>query len=357
MKRLMSAMIAILLICLVLAGINWQLDRSSRASQDNTLTIYNWGDYIDPALIKKFEKQTGIHVDYQTFDSNEAMLTKLRQGGTNYDVVVPSEYTVSRLKREHLLAPLDHAKLPNLQYVSAGLLDQSFDRHNRYSVPYFWGTLGIVYNDRLIARHQVQHWRQLWNPRLRKQLLLIDSARDVFAMALIIDHHSVNTTNLVYLHQAAHRLHKLAPNVKAVVADEMKMYMEDGEAAAGVTYSGEAREMMDNDPHLHYLVPSEGSNIWFDNLVIPRRAQHKAEAYRFINFMLEPHNAAQNARYIGYATPEPTAKKYLPKSVTNNKAFYPSAKVMKRLHVYSDLPLKDVGTYTDLFLEFKMLTR
>ncbi|WP_367341284.1 PotD/PotF family extracellular solute-binding protein [Limosilactobacillus sp.] len=357
MKRLMTAVVGILLLCLALAGINWRLGQQSHASHDNTLTIYNWGDYIDPALITKFEHQTGIHVDYQTFDSNEAMLTKLRQGGTNYDVVVPSEYTVSRLKREHLLATLNKNRLPNMRYVDPGLLNQSFDRHNRYSVPYFWGTLGIVYNDRLIQRDHVEHWRQLWSTRLRKKLMLIDSARDVFAMALIIDHHSVNTTNLLYLHQAARRLHKLAPNVKAVVADEMKMYMEDGEAAAGVTYSGEAREMMDNDSHLHYLVPSEGSNIWFDNLVIPRRAQHKAAAYRFINFMMEPRNAAQNAKYIGYATPEPAAKKYLPRSVTANRAFYPSAKVMKRLHVYSDLPLKDVGTYNDLFLEFKMLTR
>lgn len=153
------------------------------------------------------------------------------------------------------------------------------------------------------------------------------------------------------------RLEALAPNVKAVVADEMKMYLEQGEAAVGVTYSGEAREMMTVNHHLHYLVPSEGSNVWFDNLVIPKNARHKKAAYQFINFMLEPRHAAQNARYIGYATPVKQAKRYLPAKVTNDPAFYPTKSEMRHLHAFKDLPLKTVGQYNDRFLEFKMVTR
>lgn len=357
MKKLFYAFLAVVTVCVLLALGDLALNQHNTGSGSKTLTIYNWGDYIDPALISKFERQTGYRIDYETFDSNESMLTKIRQGGTNYDVVIPSEYTVQRMKKEHLVAPLDHRKLPNLKYIDPQFLDQSFDRGNRYSVPYFWGTLGIIYNDQKVAAKDVQHWEQLWNPRLKNNVMLIDSARDVFAVALITQHDSVNTTNYHQLKLAQHHLKQLTPNVKAIIADEMKMYMEQDEAAVGVTYSGDAREMMSVNHHLHYVVPSEGSNIWFDNMVIPRAARNKAAAYKFINFMLEPDNAAQNAKYVGYATPNAAAKKLLPASVTANHAFYPPAKTMKHLQTYRDLPLRVLGEYNDLFLEFKMFAK
>ena len=349
---------AIIGICLLLGITDIALNQhSTGGGGQKTLTIYNWGDYIDPALLTKFEKQSGYKVDYETFDSNESMLTKVRQGGTNYDLVIPSEYTVQRMKKEHLLTPLDHRKLSNLHYIDPKFLNQSFDPANRYSVPYFWGTLGIIYNDQKIAAKDVQHWKQLWSPRLKNNVMLIDSARDVMAIALITQHRSVNTTNYQKLKQAQMQLKQLTPNVKAIVADEMKMYMEQGEAAVGVTYSGDAREMMSVNHHLHYVVPSEGSNIWFDNMVIPKAAKNKAGAYAFINFMLQPANAAQNAQYVGYATPNAAAKKLLPKKVTREQAFYPPQKTMQHLQIYRDLPLRVLGEYNDLFLEFKMFAK
>lgn len=357
MKKLISAVVAILVLCALLAFGDYAMNKKTTGSANKTVTIYNWGDYVDPALITKFEHQTGYHVDYETFDSNESMLTKIRQGGTNYDLVIPSEYTVQRMKKEHLLTRLDRRQVPNLRYIDPQFLNQSFDPGNHYSVPYFWGTLGIIYNDQQVRRQDVLHWRQLWNPRLKNKLMLIDSARDVFAMTLISQGKSVNTTDYHQLRRAQGRLKKLTPNVKAIVADEMKMYMEQGEAAVGVTYSGDAREMMSVNHHLHYLVPSEGSNIWFDNMVIPRAAKNKRAAYAFINFMLEPHHAAQNARYVGYATPNRAARKLLPRSVTTNQAFYPPQQTMDHLQVYQDLPLKVLGEYNDLFLEFKMFAR
>lgn len=357
MKKLLAVISGILVLCLALALGNVALNRRHGQRSNRLLTIYNWGDYIDPALITKFEKETGYQVDYETFDSNESMLTKIRQGGTNYDLVVPSEYTVQRMKKEHLLAPLDHRRLTNLHYIGNQFLNQPFDRGNHYSVPYFWGTLGIIYNDQKVSKQDVQHWQQLWNPRLKNNLMLIDSARDVFAIALIAQGHSVNTTDYQTLKQAQNRLKDLTPNVKAIVADEMKMYMEQGEAAVGVTYSGDAREMMSVNHHLHYVVPSEGSNIWFDNMVIPRSARNKAAAYAFMNFMLKPQNAAQNARYVGYATPNQAAKHLLPKKVVDNQAFYPPAQTMRHLQTYRDLPLKTLGVYNDLFLEFKMFAK
>lgn len=356
MKKLFAVICGIVALCAALAFGDWALNHR-RGGTANLLTIYNWGDYIDPALISKFERQTGYRVDYETFDSNESMLTKIRQGGTNYDLVVPSEYTVQRMKKENLLTPLDHRRLTNFHYIAPEFRNQPFDRGNRYSVPYFWGTLGIIYNDQKVRAQDVQHWSQLWNPRLRNNLMLIDSARDVFAMALISQEQSVNTTSYAKLKKAQNHLKTLTPNVKAIVADEMKMYMEQDEAAVGVTYSGDAREMMAVNHHLHYVVPSEGSNIWFDNMVIPRAAKNKAAAYAFINFMLEPANAAQNAEYVGYATPNAAARRRLPKQVTADRAFYPPAKTMKHLQVYRDLPLKTLGVYNDLFLEFKMFAK
>lgn len=357
MKKMLIAFSGILAFCLLLVTGDYALNHQHRNESQKTITIYNWGDYIDPALISKFERQTGYHVDYETFDSNESMLTKLRQGGTNYDLVIPSEYTVQRMRREHLIIPLDHHRLPNMRYLDKQFLNWPFDPGNHYSVPYFWGTLGIIYNDKQIDGHKVQHWGQLWNPYLKNNLMLIDSARDVFAIALISQEESVNTTDYHQLKQAQFKLKKLVPNVKAVVADEMKMYMEQGEAAVGVTYSGDAREMMNVNHHLHYVVPREGSNIWFDNMVIPKAARNKAAAYQFINFMLEPHNAAQNARYVGYATPNWRAKQLLPKKITGNQAFYPPRSTMRHLQTYRDLPLRVLGEYNDLFLEFKMFTK
>lgn len=357
MRRLLAIALIILIACGGLLAIDHHLQPQTSGVGGHNLTIYNWGDYIDPFLIHQFERKTGIKVDYQTFDSNEAMLTKVRQGGTNYDLVVPSEYMVARMQREHLLAPLDHRRLPQLKSVDPAVSRLSLDPHYRYAVPYFWGTLGIVYNDQKITETRVKHWRDLWQPSLRQQVMLVDSARDVLAIALFTLNDSINTRQVGQLNAASRRLEALAPNVKAVVADEMKMYLEQGEAAVGVTYSGEAREMMTVNHHLHYLVPSEGSNVWFDNLVIPKNARHKKAAYQFINFMLEPRHAAQNARYIGYATPVKQAKRYLPAKVTNDPAFYPTKSEMRHLHAFKDLPLKTVGQYNDRFLEFKMVTR
>lgn len=244
-----------------------------------------------------------------------------------------------------------------MQHMDPRLINKEFDPNNKYSIPYFWGTLGIIYNDKFVNASEVQHWNQLWNPKFKDSIMLIDSARDVFAPALISLGKSVNETNPQTLAVAKAKLDQLSPNVKAVVADEIKMYMAENEAKIAVDWSGEASEMLANNKHLHYVVPQEGSNLWFDNLVIPKTAKHFKAIYAFLNFMMEPKNAAQNAEYVGYATPNATAKKLLPKSVQNDRQFYPDDETMKHLEIYSDLPPAKVGLYNDLFLEFKMYRR
>ncbi|EFI84388.1 ABC transporter substrate-binding protein [Listeria grayi] len=354
MKRLVSIFIPIILLALVMLVLASSLNRSEGYSGKNTLTIYNWGDYIDPALLKKFEKQTGIKVIYQTFDSNEAMMTKIEQGGTTFDVAVPSDYAISKMKQENLLIPLDHKKLPNEKYLDKQFMDLSFDTNNKYSMPYFWGTLGVIYNKKMFPDKDFSHWDTLWDKDLANQILLIDGAREVMGLGLNSMGKSVNDTNKKDLLAARNKLQHLMPNVKAVVGDEIKLLMADNEAGVAVTFSGEASEMLDENKDLEYVIPTDGSNLWFDNMVIPKTAKNVEGAHTFINFMLDPKNAAQNAEYIGYATPNKKAVSLLPKEIANDKRFYPTKKALENLEVYDNLGKKMLAYYNELFLEVKM---
>lgn len=354
MKKLISLTVAVLLVVLGLAVWSAELQKSQGATGDNTLNLYNWGDYIDPKLITKFEKETGYHVNYETFDSNEAMYTKIQQGGTSYDLAVPSEYMVEKMHKAHMLLPIDHSKLKYLNTFNPDVMNRSFDPNNKYSLPYFWGTLGIIYNDKYVKPGEIKHWDDLWKPQFKDNIMLVDSARDIMGFSLVSLGKSMNTTDAPTLQAAKAKLDSLAPNVKAVVADEIKMYMAENEAAVAVDWSGEAADMMAENSHLHYLVPSEGSNLWFDNLVIPKTAKHFKAIYAFLNFISKPENAAQNAEYVGYTTPSAKAQALLPKSVREDQQFYPSEAIIKRSEVYKDLDPSVVGLYNDLFLEFKM---
>ncbi|MBM7687901.1 spermidine/putrescine ABC transporter substrate-binding protein [Enterococcus ureilyticus] len=354
MKKLQSLLIGILAIILILfLGVR-QLEKASGMAGADTLTIYNWGDYIDPDLLRKFEKESGYKVNYETFDSNEAMFTKIQQGGTAYDITIPSEYMIQKMMKEKMLLPIDHSKLKGMENIDERFLNLDFDPQNKYSIPYFWGTLGIIYNDKFVDEGQIQHWDDLWKPELKDNVMLIDGAREVLGLSLNSLGYSLNSKNNQELRKATDKLNKLTTNVKAIVADEIKMYMINEESAAAVTFSGEAAEMLDNNEHLHYVIPSEGSNLWFDNIVIPKTAKNIKGSYEFINFMLRPENAAQNAEYIGYSTPNKAAKKLLPKEISSDEQFYPNDEVIKHLEVYEDLGAKYLGIYNDLFLEFKM---
>jgi spermidine/putrescine transport system substrate-binding protein len=354
MKKLVQMFAAVFVTAMALLYLVSHLNTTQGYSGDNTLTIYNWGDYIDPDLIKKFEKETGMKVIYQTFDSNEAMMTKIAQGGTIFDVAVPSEYAISKMIEEDLLIPLDHSKLPNLKYVNPRFLDLSFDPKNKYSIPYFWGTVGIVYNPEMLGGKKITSWNDLWDKDLRNQILLVDGAREVIGMGLNSLHYSLNDTNKAHLQEAKRKLDKLTPNIKAIVGDEIKMLIANEEAAVGVVWSGDAAEMISENEKLDYVVPKEGSNLWFDNMVIPKTAKNIEGAHKFINFMLDPKNAAQNAEYVGYSTPNQKAIDYLPEEISNDKRFYPDLDSVQNLEVYENLGKRMLAYYNELFLEFKM---
>jgi spermidine/putrescine transport system substrate-binding protein len=354
MKKIIAMLVAVLIIVLALVFVAAKLTGSTTRAGAKTLTIYNWGDYIDPTLITKFEKKYGYRVVYQTFDSNEAMLTKIQQGGTSFDIIVPSDYMISKMRDEHLLLPINMKNVPNLKNIDSRFMNLSFDPNNRYSVPYFWGTVGIVYNPKMLGDSKITSWNDLWDKKYKNQILLVDSAREIIGMGLNSLHYSVNDTNEKHLDQTLQKLKRLTPNIKAIVGDENKLLLPRREAAIGVLWSGDAVEIMDENPELTYVIPKEGSNVWFDNMAIPKGATNKKGAEEFINFMLDPRNAAKNAEYVGYATPDKAALRHLPKKIKNDKRFYPDKKLTDRLEVYDNFSKPMNAKFNELFLEFKM---
>ncbi|MFC3419825.1 PotD/PotF family extracellular solute-binding protein [Salinicoccus hispanicus] len=322
--------------------------------EGNVLHVYNWGEYIDPDLLAKFEEETGIRVIYETFDSNEAMKVKVNQGGTNYDVVFPSEYMVEKMVVEDLLMPLDHEQIPNMKNIGDNFLDQPFDPGNTYSLPYFWGTVGVLYHPETTEGLDFSDWDTLWDDRLENDILMVDGAREVMGVGLNSMGHSLNETNEEVLQEAEEKLEALGPNVRGIVGDEIAAMMEVNEAKAAVVWSGMAQDIMWENEALDFTVPEGGSNLWFDTMVIPRTAQNVEGAHQFMNFLLDPENGAQNTEWVGYATPNEAAYQLLDKEIRQDERFYPDQEQQEELEVYRNLGPEMISLYNELFLRFKM---
>ncbi len=320
----------------------------------NTLVIFNWGEYIDPELIKAFEKETNYHVVYSTFDSNEAMQSKIKQGGTRYDLVFPSESAVPKMLEEDLLLPIDHSQIKGLENISSYLLDNKFDPNNHYTIPYFWGTIGIMVNQTNSEANKITKWSDLWNPAFENDILLVDGARESLGMVLQSKAQSLNEKDPEKLAKSVAIMESLRPNIKAVLTDEIKTLMINNDAPIGIGYSGDAAFVMSENPDVRYIVPEDGSAIWTDNFAIPKTAENFEGAYAFINFMLRPENAKQNAEYVGYATPNEKAKEMLPKELTADDSFYPTLETIEKMEHYEYLGKETVEMYNDLFLAWKM---
>lgn len=316
-----------------------------------TLNVYNWGDYIDPEVIKQFEEEFNVKVNYDTFATNEDMYVTIAKGGTSYDVAFPSDYMIERMIAEDLLVKIDKNNIPNMKYIDEEFLDLDFDPNNEYSVPYTWGTVGILYNKKLVD-DKVDSWDILWNEKYKGQILMLDSQRDSIGVALKKLGYSLNTRNLDELEKAKEELIKQKPLVYAYVGDEVKELMVGEEAALAVVWSGDAVALMRENENLAYAIPKEGTNIWFDNMVIPKNAQNKELAEKFINFMNRPEIAAKNAEYIGYSTPNVAAKELLPDDMKNSNVAYPSKEEIANTEIFLDV--KDMITvYDKIWLEVK----
>ena len=316
-----------------------------------TIKVYNWGDYIDESVIRDFEKEYGIKVIYDTFATNEDMYVKIKSGGDSYDVAFPSDYMIQRMINEDLLHEIDFNNVPNYQYIDEKFKNLAYDPENKYSVPYMRGTVGILYNKTMVDE-PIDSWTVLWDKKYEKQILMLDSQRDSIGITLKMLGYSLNTKNPDELEEAKNALIQQKPLVLAYVGDEVKDKMVSGEAAMAIVWSGDAVYMKRENPDLEYVIPKEGSNLWFDAMVIPKSSTHKKEAELFINYMCDTEIAFKNTDYIGYSTPHVGAKEKLDPDLIQDKAAYPEEEDLVDCQVFEDLgdSLKD---YDRIWTEVK----
>lgn len=354
MNKVYKFFLASLLAIALLFAAKILIVGNGQISDSNALYLYNWGDYIDPDLIDKFEEESGYKVVMETYDSNEAMITKIKQKSTNFDICIPSEYAVEMMRDQGLLEKLDHKKIVGLDNIDERFLDVAYDPGNEYSIPYLWGTFGIVYNTKKYEESDFDSWKNLWDKKFEGEILSFDGARETLGIGLLANNLSLNTTDPKKLVEVRNELIGFMGNVKAILADEIRMYMALEEANVGITFSGDASSAIESNENLSYAIPKEGSNIWFDTMVIPKTSKNQKAAYAFINFMLEPENAAQNADYIWYATPNKKALDLIDPEARNDKTLYPDDDVIDKLEVFKALDKESTILYNDLFLDLKI---
>lgn len=315
------------------------------------LYVYNWGDYMDMDVVKEFEEDYNVKVIYQEFATNEDLYVKIKNSSEPMDVIFPSEYMLERMSNEGLLNELDFSKLDNFKYVDKDLTGMSYDKENKYSVPFFWGTVGIIYNSEKYPEG-LQKWADLWNEKYKKDMVLYYSQRDILMVALKKLGYSMNTSDEAQLEDAKNELIDQKPLVYAYLGDEIKDILIAEDANVGVVYSGDAGIVIEENPKYKYVLPKEGTNLWFDVAAIPKNARNVNRAHDFINFLLRPEIAARNAEYLQYATVESEAKKYLPESLVNNEALYPDRTNMTNFEIFED-PSQKLKLYDRIWTEFQ----
>lgn len=324
--------------------------------------VYNWGEYIDEEVIDMFEEETGIKVVYDMFETNEEMYPVIEAGGVTYDVVCPSDYMVQKMRENGMLAEIDFDNVPNVSEIDPEYMERSrsFDPENKYSVPYCWGTVGILYNTSMVAPEDVPtKWSDLWSEKFKDNILMQDSVRDAFMVALKSLGYSMNTSHETELKEARDLLVKQKPLVQAYVIDQVRDKMIGGEAAIGVIYSGEMlyiQEEVENlglDYKLEYVIPEEGTNVWIDSWVIPANAKNKENAEKWIDFLCRPDIAKMNFEYITYPTPNKGAFSLLEDDLKNNKALFPDVDTLKNSEVFQYLGDDVDSVYNNLWKEVK----
>lgn len=324
--------------------------------------VYNWGEYIDEEVIQMFEQETGIKVVYGLFETNEEMYPVIEAGGVTYDVICPSDYMIQKMIENDMLAELNFDNIPNYSEIDPEYVERSksFDPENKYSVPYTWGTVGILYNTSMVAPEDVPtKWSDLWDEKFSGEILMQDSVRDAFMVALKSLGYSMNTENEAELQEAKELLIRQKPLVQAYVIDQVRDKMIGGEAAVGVIYSGEMlyiQEEVENlglDYDLEYVLPEEGTNVWIDSWVIPANAKNKENAEAWINFLCRPDIAKMNFEYITYATPNKGAFDLLDEEMQNNKALFPDIDDLNNSEVFQYLGDETDTIYNNLWKEVK----
>ena len=300
---------------------------SQLKGQNISINVYNWGEYISDGsdgmldVNTEFTNLTGIDVNYSTYATNEELYAKLKGGGASYDVIIPSDYMISRMIKENMLQKLDLNNIPNLSNITDTFLNPEYDPTNEYSVPYTWGTVGIIYDKTAIDETDFG-WEILWDESYKDQILMFDNPRDAFAVAELLLGYSLNTENPKEIEEAAEKLKEQKSLVQAYVMDEIFDKMGAGEALLAPYYAGDAVTLMDEFENLGFVIPKSGTNLFVDAMCIPSSAKHKKAAEMYINFMCEPDIAYSTTSYIGYSTPNKFAFEMLDDEVKNDGISY-----------------------------------
>lgn len=314
---------------------------STKTTSTGSLKVYNWGEYMDPQVLELFEKETGISVTYDEYETNESMYPIIAKGAADYDLICPSDYMIQKMSDEGLLEPINWSRIPNAKNIDDQYFEfaRGYDENNTYSMPYLWGTVGILYNKKMV-KGPIDSWGVLWDTRYQDDILMQKSVRDAFGVALKYLGYSLNTTDEAQLDEAKQKLleQKHSGVVQAYVVDEVRDKMIAGEAAMGVIYSGEALTCMEENEDLAYVIPKEGSNLWMDNFAIVKGAKNKENAEKFLNFLCRPEIMKMNFEYITYSVPSSKARELLPDEYKNSTIAFPALDSLKNCEV-----LKYVG--------------
>lgn len=308
------------------------------AHAEGKVVVYNWAEYIPEGVLEAFEKETGIKVEYSTYENNEVMHAKLKlQKGKGYDVVVPSTYLVAKMRDEGLLQKIDHSKLKNLENLSISLMNKPYDPGNQYSIPYLWGSTGIGVNAKEIDPSTIAAWADLWDSKWQGKLLLTDDVREVFHMALKKNGFSTNTTNPEEIKTAYEDLQKLMPNVLVFNADSPRTPFLAGDVNLGMIWSGEVTMAQKENPDIQYIFPKEGAGFWVDSFAIPVGAENVENAHKFIDYMLRPEVGKKVVEELGYSTPNTAAQDLLPEALRNNPVIFPPIDVIEKGEFQNDV--------------------
>ncbi|MBR1757979.1 MAG: ABC transporter substrate-binding protein [Lachnospiraceae bacterium] len=333
--RKVRRVLAVLLI-LALAATCFSACGKKSSGDDQVVYVYNWGEYIDPDALDMFEEETGIRVIYDEYETNEIMFPKVQAGAVAYDVICPSDYMIAKMIEEDLLQPINFDNIPNVENIGSIYKEMSeeFDPGNKFSVPYCWGTVGILYNKTMVDG-EITSWSAIFDEKYADNILMIDSVRDAMGVALKYLGYSLNSTHEGELEEAKNLLIEQYPLVQAYVVDQVRDKMINNEAALGVIYSGEAIYTARENEDLVYVVPDEGSNVWIDSWVIPKNAPNVENAEKFIDFMCRPEIALLNFDYITYSTPNVAAQELIEdEDIRTSKTAFPDDEILHRCEAF-----------------------
>ena len=354
MKRLLSIALLFVLLTALLPA------QAQAAGDTVTINVYNWGQYLSDGtddyinVIEEFEAAyPNIKVNYMTYDSNESMYTKLKTGGSLFDIIIPSDYMVEKLIAEDMLEPLDMTNIPNFKYIDESFRDPSYDPGSVYSVPYTWGGVGVIYNTKYVDEADTGGWELLWNEKYTGKILMFDNPRDAFAIAQLELGYDINTEDSTLLTLSANLLREQKPLVQMYVMDQVFDKMQRGEAWIAPYYAGDYLLMVEENPDLAFYYPEEGFNLFVDAVCIPKGSEHKAEAETFINFLLSPEICGQNLEYLGYSSPSSAAKEYMDPEVASDPIAYPDEDTLARGLSFSSLSLEGTQEMNSLWLTVK----